>query len=671
MPDLEDTSLKGDYSKWFMEYASYVILERAVPHINDGLKPVQRRILHSLKEKDDGRYNKVANIIGHTMQYHPHGDQSIGDAMVNMGQKELVIDTQGNWGNILTGDSAAAPRYIEARLTKFANEVLFNKKTTTWLASYDGRNKEPVTLPAKFPLVLAHGAEGIAVGLACKILPHNFNELLDACIAVLKKEEFELYPDFPQGGIADVSDYNDGLRGGKVRVRAKIEKVKARQLTISEVPYGTTATSLADSILKANDQGKVKVSRIEDCTAANVEINVYLPAGIDADQAIKALYAFSDCEVSISPNACVIKDKTPMFLGVSEILRHNAKFTKDLLKQELNIRLHELEEQWHFDSLARIFIEHRIYRRIEEATTWEEVLEEIWNGLESFLPLFKREVTDDDIERLTEIKIKRISKYNKFKQDEKIKGIENDIKKVKRDLRNLTQYTISWYQALKDKYGKDFPRRTELTTFDKVDAKTVVIANDTLYVNRKDGMAGWSLKREEEVMKCSRMDDIISFSRDGTMRVVKIQDKVFIGKDNLYCAVFNRDQPKFYNMIYRDGRGGRAMAKRFQVHGVTRDKLYDLTKGSPGTRVLWFSAHDTEEDADMYVKVHLKPAPKLRNLQVDLRFADLEFKGRAAMGNIITKHSVDRVVRIPVAEQEKLEKKALRAIRKAEKEAGS
>ena len=655
-----DTPLKGMYSDWFLEYASYVILERAVPHINDGLKPVQRRILHSLKEKDDGRFNKVANIIGHTMQYHPHGDQSIGDALVNMGQKELVVETQGNWGNILTGDSAAAPRYIESRLSKFANEVLFNPKTTVWAASYDGRNKEPVTLPAKFPLVLAHGAEGIAVGLACKILPHNFNELLDACIAVLNKEEFELYPDFPQGGIADVSEYNDGLRGGRIRVRARIEKLKARQLVIREVPFGTTAGSLAESILKANDQGKVKISRIEDCTAENVEINVYLPAGSNAEQTMQALYAFTDCEVSISPNACVIQDKTPKFLGVSEILRFNAKYTKDLLKQELEIRMNELEDKWHFSSLEKIFIENRIYRRIEECTTWEDVIEEIWNGLESFLPLLKREVTDDDVARLTEIKIKRISKYDSFKADEVIRGIEDRIKETKRDLRNLTKYTIAWYEKLKDKYGKNFPRRTELSTFERVDAKTVVVSNDTLYVNRKEGMAGWALKRDESVMKCSRMDDIIAFSRDGTMRVVKIKDKVFVGKDNIHCVVFNKDEPKFYNMIYRDGRGGRAMVKRFQVMGVTRDKLYDLTKGTPGTRVLWFSEHDTKEDADICVRVHLKPALKLRNLQIDFRFAELDVKGRGAIGNILTKNNVDRVVRISKAEQEEIEANAAR-----------
>ncbi len=660
MPE-NDTSLKGMYSDWFLEYASYVILERAVPHINDGLKPVQRRILHSLKEKDDGRFNKVANIIGHTMQYHPHGDQSIGDALVNMGQKELVVDTQGNWGNILTGDRAAAPRYIESRLSLFAKEVLFNKKTTTWAASYDGRNKEPVTLPAKFPLVLAHGAEGIAVGLACKILPHNFNEILDACIAVMKKEDFVLLPDFPQGGIADASEYNDGLRGGKVRVRAKIEQYKARELIIREIPYGTNAGSLVESILKANDQGKFKISRIEDCTAENIEIHVYLPAGCDADQTIQALYAFSDCEVSISPNACVIDDQKPKFLGISEILQHSAKHTKGLLKQELEIQLHELEEKWHFSSLEKIFIEHRIYRRIEEATTWEEVIEEIWNGLESFLPLFKREVTDEDIVRLTEIRIKRISKYDSFKADELIKSIEKDIKATKRNLRNLTQYTIAWYESLKEKYGKDFPRRTELSSFDKVNAKTVVVANDTLYVNRKEGMAGYAMKKDEAICKCSRMDDIIAFSKDGTMRVVKVQDKGFIGKDNLHIAIFNRDEPKYYNMIYRDGRGGKAMVKRFQVAGVTREKLYDLTKGTPGTRVLWLSEHDTEEEADIFVRIHLKPAPRLRNTQIDLRLADMDIKGRGVKGNIVTPHAVDRVARIPQAEQEVLEKKAQRA----------
>ncbi len=641
-----DTALRGMYSDWFLEYASYVILERAVPHIDDGLKPVQRRILHSLKEKDDGRFNKVANIIGHTMQYHPHGDQSIGDALVNMGQKELVVDTQGNWGNILTGDPAAAPRYIESRLSKFANEVLFNAKTTTWALSYDGRNREPVTLPAKFPLVLAHGADGIAVGLACKILPHNFNELLDACVAVLRKEDFVLYPDFPQGGIADVSEYNDGLRGGRVRIRARIDMTKSRQLVIREIPFGTTAGSLAESILKATEQGKVRVTRIEDCTAENVEIHVYLPAGTDPEQTIQALYAFTDCEVSISPNACVIQDKSPRFLGVSEILRYSANHTRSLFKQELEIRLGELEEKWHFSSLEKIFIENRIYRRIEECTTWEAVIAEIWTGLKPFLHLLRREVTDDDVVRLTEIKIKRISKYDSFKAEELIRSIEEQIAETQRNLRNLTKYTIAWYERLREKYGKGFPRRTELSSFERVDAKTVVVSNDTLYVNRKEGMAGWGLKRDEAVGRCSRMDDIIAFSRDGTMRVVKIQDKVFVGKDNIHCAVFNKDEPKFYNMIYRDGRGGRAMVKRFQVTGVTRDKLYDLTKGTPGTRVLWFSEHDTAEEAEVAVRVHLKPAPKLKNLDFEFRFADIDVKGRGAMGNILTRHLVDRVVRV-------------------------
>lgn len=657
MPEPTQNPLKGMYSDWFLDYASYVILERAVPHINDGLKPVQRRILHSLKEKDDGRFNKVANIIGHTMQYHPHGDQAIGDALVNMGQKELVVDTQGNWGNILTGDSAAAPRYIETRLSKFANEVLFNPKTTTWAASYDGRNKEPVTLPAKFPLVLAHGAEGIAVGLACKILPHNFNELIDACISVLRKEEFEIFPDFIQGGIADMSDYNDGLRGGRIRVRARIERGKARQLVIREIPFGTTATSLCDSILKANEQGKVRVSRLEDCTAENVEIHVYLPAGVDTDQTLQALYAFTDCEVSISPNACVIQDNKPRFLGVSEILKHSAKQTRELLKQELEIKLGELQEKWHFSSLEKIFIEKRIYRRIEECETWEAVIEEIWEGLRPYLGMFLREVTEEDIVRLTEIKIKRISKFDSFKADEFIRGLEDQIKETKKHLRRLTQFTIKYYESIKERYGKGRERKTEISTFDRVEAKQVVVANDTLYVNRKEGMAGYGMKRDEAVEKCSRLDDIIAFSRDGTMRVVKVADKVFIGKDNLIVHVFNKEQPKFYNMIYRDGRGGRAMAKRFQVSGVTREKLYDLTAGKAGTRVLWLSEHDTEEDANIIVRVHLKSDLGLRKLQIDFRFADLGVKGRGARGNILTKNPVDRVSRIPKSEQEEIEGK--------------
>lgn len=648
------TPLKGMYADWFLDYASYVILERAVPHINDGLKPVQRRILHSLKEKDDGRFNKVANIIGHTMQYHPHGDAAIGDAMVNMGQKGFVMDTQGNWGNILTGDNAAAPRYIEVRLSKLANEVVFNPKTTQWAASYDGRSKEPVTLPVKFPLLLVHGAEGIAVGLACKILPHNFNEIVDACIASLRRQEFEIFPDFPQGGIADASEYNDGLRGGRVRVRARIERHKARHLIIREIPYGTTAGSLCDSILKANEKGKVKISRIEDCTAEFVEIHVHLPAGTDTDQAIQALYAFSDCEVSISPNACVIEDQQPKFLGVSEILRRNAKQTRELLKQELEIRLHELEEKWHFSSLEKIFIEKRIYRRIEECETWEAVIQEIWTGLKPYLGMLRREVTDDDIVRLTEIKIKRISKYDSFKADEYLRGLEDQIAETKRNLKNLTKFTIKWFENLKKKFGDQYPRRTELSTFDRVDAKEVVIANDTLYVNAKEGFAGYGMKRDEAVCKCSRMDDIIAFSKDGHMRVVKIADKVFIGKDNLLVNVFRKEEPKVYNMIYVDGRGGNVMVKRFQVSGVTREKLYDLTKGTAGTRVLWLTEHENEDEANIVVRIHLKPALRLRNVQIDLKFADFAVKGRAAKGNIVTKHLVDRVSRIPKAEQEEI-----------------
>lgn len=654
MPE-PDPPLEGMYSEWFLDYASYVILERAVPHINDGLKPVQRRILHSLKEKDDGRLNKVANIIGHTMQYHPHGDAAIGGALVHLGQKELVMDIQGNWGNILTGDEAAAPRYIEVRLSKFANEVLFNPKTTEWAASYDGRNREPVTLPSKFPLVLAHGAEGIAVGLACKILPHNFNEIIDACIDVLRKKPIRIFPDFPQGGTADVTDYNDGLRGGKVKVRAVIERVKARQLVIREIPFGTTAGSLCDSILKANEKGKVKISRLEDCTAEKVEIHVFLPAGSDADQTVQALYAFTDCEVSISPNSCVIQDNKPNFLAVTDILRHNARQTRDLLRRELEIRFSELEERWHFSSLEKIFIEKRIYRRIEECETWEAVMAEIWEGLRPYLKLLRREVTDDDVVRLTEIKIKRISKYDAFKADELLRGIEDQIAETEKNLRNLTRYTIKWFKDIKEKYGKDRSRKTRLTTFEKVDAKTVVVANDTLYVNRKDGFAGYGMKRDEAIGKCSRLDDIIAFSRDGTMRVVKITDKVFVGKDNIHVAVFNRDEPKVYNMIYRDGRGGRAMAKRFQVAGVTREKLYDLTSGKAGTRVLWFSEHDTEEDAAIFVRVHLKPELRLRKLQIDFCFGDLSVKGRGAKGNILTKTSVDRVSRISKAEQEALQ----------------
>lgn len=636
--------LQGMYSDWFLEYASYVILERAVPHLNDGLKPVQRRILHSLKEKDDGRFNKVANIIGHTMQYHPHGDASIGDAMVNLGQKELLIETQGNWGNILTGDGAAAPRYIEARLSKFANEVVFNPKTTEWAASYDGRNKEPVTLPVKFPLLLAQGAEGIAVGLACKILPHNFNELLDACSAVLRKQEFDLYPDFAQGGIADVTDYNNGLRGGRVRVRARIEQSKAKQLIIREIPFGTTTVSLTDSIIKASDQGKVKIAKIEDNTAAEVEIVITLPSGVEPEQTMQALYAFSDCEVSISPNACVIENNSPRFIGVKEMLRHNVQRTRDLLQLELEIRLHELEEKWLFSSLEKIFIEKRIYRRIEECTTWEAVIREIWTGLRPYLKLFRRQITEEDILRLTEIKIKRISKFDAFKADEWLTSLEKDIAETQKNLKRLTQYAIKWFEALKTKYGKGRERRTELTTFGRVAAREVVLANETLYADLKEGFVGWGMKKDEPMGKCSRMDDVISFCRDGTMRVVRIAEKVFIGKDAMIVGLFRKDDAKVYNMIYRDGKQGRIFAKRFTVQGITREKVYDLTLGTPGTRVLWLSEHDSEEDASFKVRLHLKPALRLRNVHLDFDFATLAIKGRASKGNLVTKNPVDRVV---------------------------
>ncbi|MEM7013141.1 MAG: DNA gyrase/topoisomerase IV subunit A [Verrucomicrobiota bacterium] len=640
------------YGDWFLDYASYVILERAVPHIDDGLKPVQRRILHSLEEKNNGSFHKVATLVGHAMQYHPHGDQSIKDAMVQLGQKQLTIDTQGNWGNILTGDNAAAQRYIEARISKFALEVAFNKKTTVWKASYDNTNKEPVALPMKFPLVLAQGAEGIAVGLACKILPHNFVELIDACIAALNKEEFEIFPDFPQGGFADVSEYNDGLRGGKVRVRAKIEQEKRKQLVIREIPFGTTTGGLMNSIADANQKGKIKIAKVEDLTADKAEIRVHLVSGTDPEQMLQALYAFTDCEVSISPNSCVIEHDKPMFLGVSEILRKNAFRTRDLLKQELEIALHELEEKWHFSSLEKIFIENRIYRRIEECETWEAVLSEIWEGLDPFLHQLRRKVTQEDVERLTEIKIKRISKFDSFKAEEHIRGLEDQIKEVKRNLRSLTKYAIKWFEDLKKKYGEGRERRTELTSFDRVVARKVAAATETLYVDRKNGFVGWGMKRDgDDIGPCSRLDDIIAFARDGTMRVVRIAEKVFIGKNNMHVAIFTKDQNPVYNMIYRDGRDGHTYAKRFQVSGVTREKVYDLTKGTPGTRVWYFNAHDTEESANIdVVRVHIKPAPRLRNLQLDFDFSEIAIKGRSSKGNIIARNAVDRVVRAPKRE---------------------
>ena len=602
-----------------------------------------------MKEKDDGRFHKVANIVGHTMQYHPHGDQSIGAALTQLGQKQLLVDTQGNWGNILTGDNAAAPRYIETRLSKFALEVAFNAKTTVWQKSYDDRNKEPVALPMKFPIVLAQGAEGIAVGLACKILPHNFNELIDAAIAVLNGEEFVLYPDFPQGGSADVSEYNEGLRGGRVRVRAKIEIEKRRELVVREIPFGTTTGGVMASIADANHKGKIKVAKVEDLTSDKAEIRVYLPSGADPEQTLQGLYAFTDCEVSISPNACVIEDDTPKFLSVHEILRKCALRTRALLKQELEIALHELEEKWHFSSLEKIFIENRIYRRIEECETWEAVLTEIWEGLEPFLGLLRRKVTQEDVERLTEIKIKRISKFDSFKADEHIRGIEDQIKEVKRNLRSLTKYAIKWFEDLKSKYGKDRERKTELTSFDRVVARAVAVANETLYVDRKNGFVGWGMKRDgDEVGPCSRLDDIIAFSRDGSMRVVRNAEKAFVGKNNLHVAIFQKDVNPVYHMIYRDGRDGNTYAKRFQVSAITREKVYDLALGTPGTRVWYFGVYESKETADLdVVRVHIKPAPRLRTLQLDFEFNTLAIKGRASKGNIIARHAVDRVVRAP------------------------
>jgi topoisomerase-4 subunit A len=624
-PD-QHASLGGMYSDYFLDYASYVILERAVPHLGDGLKPVQRRIMHSLDELDDGRYNKVANVVGNTMKYHPHGDQSIGDAIVQLGQKELLIDTQGNWGNTLTGDGAAAPRYIEARLTKFAIEVLFNPKTTEWLPSYDGRNKEPATLPVKFPLLLAQGVEGIAVGLACKILPHNFNELIEASIAVLRNQPFTLLPDFPTAGIMDATDYRDGLRGGKVRVRARISTEKKGMLRITEIPFGTTTGALMESIVAAADKGKIKIAKIEDNTAEHADILVYLPPGADPETSRDALYAFTDCEVGISPNACVIADGKPQFLGVSEILRRTTDQTRELL----------------------IFIENRIYRDIEECETWEAVLKAIDDGLKPFKKLLKREVTEEDLVRLTEIRIKRISKYNSFKADEEIRALEKDIAETEKNLRNLTRFTIRWYEELKSKYGKGRERRTEISAFEKVDRSQVVALTETLFLDAKNGFAGYGLKKEEPIERCSRLDDFIVFTPDGKMKVMRVADKVFVGQRPLRVAIFRKDEDLIYSMIYRDGRDGPVMAKRFTIGGVTRDKEYDLTKGKAGTRVLYLAVHKTnEESSAQMLLVHLKPALRMRNLSRPLHFAEFGIKSRSSAGNLVTKHAVEKIVRAP------------------------
>ncbi len=642
-------SLGAMYSDYFLDYASYVILERAVPHLYDGLKPVQRRILHAMDELDDGRYNKVAGIVGNTMNYHPHGDQSIGAAIVGLGQKELLIDTQGNWGNTLTGDGAAAPRYIEARLTPFAVAVVFNPKTTTWLASYDGRRKEPDTLPVKFPLLLAQGVEGIAVGLACKVLPHNFLELIAAAIAVLRDEPFSLMPDFPTGGIMDAGEYRDGLRGGKVRVRARISLDKKGLLRITEIPFGTTTGALMESIVAAADKGKIKIAKIEDNTAAHADILVHLPAGADPEQTRDALFAFSDCELTVSPNACVIVDGKPQFLGVSEILRRTTSQTRNLLQLELEIKLAELAEKWHFSSLEKIFIENRIYRNIEECETWEAILLAIDTGLQPFMHLLKRKVTLDDLARLTEIKIKRISKFNAFKADEEIRSLEMDIDATEKNLRNLTKFTIRWYDELGKKFGVGRDRKTEIASFDRVDRMQVVAATETLYLDSKNGFAGYGLKKDgEPVERCSTIDDIIAFSQDGKMRVVKVAEKVFVGQKPLRVAIFRKEEDLIYSMIYRDGRDGAILAKRFTVGGITRDKEYDLTKGTPGTRILYFAVHKTnEESSAQMLLVHLKAALRMRNLIRPLHFAEFGIKSRSSAGNLVTKHGIEKIVRAP------------------------
>lgn len=637
------TPVSGLYENWFLEYASYVILERAVPAIEDGLKPVQRRILHAMKVIDDGRFNKVANIIGQTMQYHPHGDAAIGDAMVGLGQKDLLIETQGNWGDVRTGDSAAAARYIEARLSKFALEVAFNGQTTRWQTSYDGRKKEPVTLPMKFPLVLAQGVEGIAVGLSTKILPHNFCELIDASIKILKKQPFELYPDFQTGGLIDVTNYNEGMRGGKIRSRARIEEHDKKTLLIKEIPFGTTTTNLIESIVKASEANKIKIKKVIDNTARDVEIEIQLPPGVSPDITIDALYAFTDCETSISPNACVIVADKPRFMSVKDMLRYNTQQTMDLLKWELEIKLGELQEKWHFSSLEKIFIENRIYRDIEECETWEAVLHAIDLGLEPHKPKLMREVTQDDIIRLTEIKIKRISKYDSFKADELLRGLEDEMVQVKYDLEHLTAFTITYYENLLKKYGKGRERKTEIRIFDTIQAAQVAVASEKLYVNRAEGFVGTGMKKDEYVTDCSPLDDIIVFRRDGKCIVTKVSDKAFVGKDIIHVDVFKKnDERMTYHLIYVDGKSAISYAKRFNITGVTRDKEYDLTKGEKNSKVLYFSANPNSESE--VVTIYLSQNAPARKKIFDFDFAELAIKGRAAQGNTATKYTVKRVL---------------------------
>ena len=646
---MEDASgtrkLTGMYKNWFLDYASYVILERAVPHVEDGLKPVQRRILHSMKRMDDGRYNKVANIVGHTMQFHPHGDASIGDALVQLGQKDLLIDCQGNWGNILTGDSAAASRYIEARLSKFALDVVFNPKTTEWMASYDGRNQEPVTLPVKFPLLLAQGVEGIAVGLASKILPHNFNELIDACVAHLQGEEFTLLPDFPTGGLVDCSRYNDGLRGGAVKIRARISKIDKRTLAITEIPFTTTTESIKESIVKANEKGKIKIRKVEDNTAQKVEIIVHVAPDESTDKTIDALYAFTDCEVSISPNSCVICDEKPHFLGVSEILRRSAEHTKALLKQELEIKLDELNGQWHSTSLEKIFIENKLYQLIEGCRSREEAYEAVDKGLEPFKKLLQREVTRDDVIKLTQLQFIRISKYDSTKADELIRGIEEDIRKVKHDLKHLTEYAVAYYNRIKEKYGKGRERRSELREFDSIEAAKVVVANAKLYVNRAEGFfgIGASMRKDEFVCDCSDLDEVLVMTKDGRYEVTKVQDKAFFDKNIYYIGIFKRnDERTIYNILYRDGKAGAIMMKRCAIKGVTRDKVYDITKGTPKSEVIYMTVNPNGE-AEV-LKVYFKPRPRLKRAIVDLDFSTLAIKGRQSQGNLFSRYGIHKIV---------------------------
>jgi topoisomerase-4 subunit A len=636
------TKVTGMYKDWFLDYASYVILERAVPALKDGFKPVQRRIMHSMKDLDDGRYNKVANVVGHTMQYHPHGDASISDALVQLGQKELLIDMQGNWGNILTGDRAAAARYIEARLSKFALEVVFNPKTTDWQSSYDGRKKEPIDLPVKFPLLLAQGAEGIAVGLSTKILPHNFNELIDASIKHLKGKPFTLIPDFLTGGIADATGYHDGKRGGKIRVRAKIGQLDKKTLVITEIPFGTTTSTLIDSILKANEKGTIKIRQIEDNTAANVEILVHLPSGISPDKTIDALYAFTSCENPISPLCCVIDDNKPVFIGVSEILIRSTNHTVELLKLELEIQLNELDEQWHFASLERIFIENRIYRDIEDQDTWEGVIKAIDEGLKPHIKHLKRPITEEDIVRLTEIRIKKISKFDIDKAKQFIESLEEKIEEVKKHLANIIEFAIDYFKNLKLKYGKGKERLTEIRLFDDIIATKVVMRNTKLYVNREEGFVGTSLKKDEYVDDCADIDDVIVFRGDGTMLVTKVDAKTFVGKDIIHVAVFKKNDTRtVYNMIYRDGKNGPSYIKRFNVTGVTRDKEYDLTSGNKGSQVLYFTENPNGEAET--ITINLRAAGSVKKLKWDIDFSDLAIKGRSSRGNIVSKHAIKKI----------------------------